>query len=235
MGARRVIRYAPFLVAALIASNTAAGQAYPSKNVYKVGDAVVLVNGFRDAHGNWLEVHNMKLVRNGQIDSVVYKVFLRTFAIVNGASNKPQYVSVEITKEVANRPNHQVPLMNGNSLIFISGVYDEDGKPQRITRVLPTMPDSRSVSTGPNGEILVRSIFVNVDGKQVHIETTYSIGRGGELRDAVQSVRRGETDLIPSILSGECKSIPLEHGYGTVEFHVTSSPEGSPTVTVSTK
>jgi hypothetical protein len=225
MGARQVIRYASFIVAALIASSTAAGQAVSSKDVYRVGDGVVIVEHFRTTDGSWLDVHNLHLTRNGQLDSVVFKVFRRSLGLS----------PAEITKVVANKPNYQVPLMNGESFVFISGDYEESGKPQHVTRVLPRRPDRRNVSTGPNGEILVLSIFVDVDGKRVDVKTTYSIGRGGELRDAVRSVRRGETDLIPSILSGECKSIPLEHGYGTVEFHVTPSPEGSPTITVSTR
>jgi hypothetical protein len=178
---------------------------------------VTLIHRFLAVDGSWLSVHNLKVVHNNQFDSRVVKVFRD---------------SADITKEVTNETNFLVPLMNGDALIFISGSYEENGKTQRVTRVLPEMPDNRNVSKGSNNEILIRSIDDDIDGKRVDIETTYVIDHDGELLSVVQSIRRGETDLIASVLSGECKFIALKY-QDTLKFHVIPSTKGSPTITFS--
>lgn len=237
MGARQVIRYAPFLAAALIASSTAEGQIVPPNGAYKVGDAFVTIERFLAEDAGYLSVHSMHLVRNGQIDTVVYRVFHEP--PLTGRRSKVRgaepALPTEITKEVANTPNYQVPLMNNGILVFISGDYEEGGKQQHVTRTLPRRIYKTNARTGPDGKILFHIWLGRADGRDVWIEQTYSIGGSGELREAIQSVSHGDTDLTPAILSGECKSIPLQDGIGIATFHVTPSPEGPPTITVTTR
>ena len=123
-------------------------------------------------------------------------------------------------------------LRDGQSLVFISGAYVEGGKTQRVTRVLPTT-DTALVRPGPSGGLLVEDRFNDADSRTVSVTKAYAIGRNSELLDTVQSVRRGEIDLTPSILSGQCKSIPIRDG--TLQFQLTPSPNGPPSITVSTR
>lgn len=140
--------------------------------------------------------------------------------------------ATDITSDAAGTPDYHLPLKDGRSLVFVSGIYKASGQPQRITRILPeTFTDQ--VSPDPNGGLLVADVFYDAENTRVSVAKKYTIGPAGELHGAVRSVKRGDADVTSSILAGELKAVSIAGS--TLRFHFDLSPSktGPRTITIS--
>jgi hypothetical protein len=185
-----------------------------SRNVYKVGNnnnKIVIVQNLVTADERRLTVHNLKLFRNGKLDSVVFKVFLD---------------SAEITGEIAKTSSYAVPLIGGKSLVFVSGNYEEGGKPLSVTRVLPEIY-STDVRRGPDGALLISESLAGDDNRTlVRVEKRYSIGRDGQLESVVTAVFRGSTDITDEVARTPNYQVWLWEGYSLVFVSATVERDG---------
>jgi hypothetical protein len=229
MGIARIVRCAAVIAAMVPGSPIARAQ------------EVDLVTRVEAVDASWVAVHNLQLVRNGRIDSVVSKVVREETAIVPKAARKKgqsqfQTTEHDLTAEVVSAPFHEVPLMNGDSVVFISGSYQDNGKQARITRAFRV--DSRQIRKGANGERLISDGIYVGNREDIAVTKRFTIGRDGELSMSLASVSRGDVDLMPAILSGECKSLTFDERimksvlHGSVQFHVGVAGEGAPVVTL---